>query len=109
LTALDEIPAAVLDAGRGMGMSSFQLGTRVVLPLAWPAILAGIRVATVQTVGNTVVAALIGAGGLGTFIFQGLGQTAMDLVLLGTLPVVALALAADQLLGLPVLLRRGSA
>jgi osmoprotectant transport system permease protein len=85
------------------------LGTRVVLPLAWPAILAGIRVATVQTVGNTVVAALIGAGGLGTFIFQGLGQTAMDLVLLGTLPVVALALAADQLLGLPVLLRRGSA
>jgi len=45
------------------------------------------------------VAALIGAGGLGTFIFQGLGQTAMDLVLLGTLPVVALALAADRILG----------
>jgi osmoprotectant transport system permease protein len=63
-------------------------------------VLAGIRVATVQTVGNTVVAALIGAGGLGTFVFQGLGQTAMELVLAGTLPVVALALAADQLLGL---------
>ena len=100
LTALDEMPRAVLDAGRGMGMSEWQLGLGVVVPLAWPAVLAGIRVATVQTVGNTVVAALIGAGGLGTFIFQGLGQTAMDLVLLGTLPVVALALAADQILGL---------
>jgi osmoprotectant transport system permease protein len=99
LTALDEMPRAVLDAGRGMGMSEWQLGLGVVVPLAWPAVLAGIRIATVQTVGNTVVAALIGAGGLGTFIFQGLGQTAMDLVLLGTLPVVALALAADQILG----------
>jgi len=109
LTALDELPAAVLDAGRGMGMSGFQLGWHVVVPLAWPAVLAGIRVATVQTVGNTVVAALIGAGGLGTFIFQGLGQTAMDLVLLGTLPVVALALAADQILGLPARSRGVSA
>ena len=99
LTALDEMPQAVLDAGRGMGMSEWQLGLGVVVPLTWPAVLAGIRIATVQTVGNTVVAALIGAGGLGTFIFQGLGQTAMDLVLLGTLPVVALALAADQILG----------
>jgi len=99
LTALDEMPQAVLEAGRGMGMSEWQLGLGVVVPLVWPAVLAGIRIATVQTVGNTVVAALIGAGGLGTFIFQGLGQTAMDLVLLGTLPVVALALAADQILG----------
>lgn len=99
LTVLDEMPQDVLDAGRGMGMSEWQLGLGVVVPLAWPAVLAGIRIATVQTVGNTVVAALIGAGGLGIFIFQGLGQTAMDLVLLGTLPVVALALAADQVLG----------
>ena len=82
---------------------------QVKVPLAWPAVLAGIRVATVQTVGNTVVAALIGAGGLGTFIFQGLGQTAMDLVLLGTLPVVALALAADHILGLPARSRGVSA
>jgi osmoprotectant transport system permease protein len=80
-------------------MSAWQLGLGVVVPLAWPPVLAGIRTATVQTIGNAVVAALIGAGGLGTFIFQGLGQTAMDLVLLGTLPVVALALAADQILG----------
>ena len=100
LTALEHMDPAVLDAGRGMGLSSLQLGLRVVVPLAWPSVLAGIRVATVQTVGNTVVAALIGAGGLGTFVFQGLGQTAMELVLAGTLPVVALALAADQLLGL---------
>jgi osmoprotectant transport system permease protein len=99
LTALQHLDPAVLDAGRGMGLSSLQLGLRVVVPLAWPSVLAGIRVATVQTVGNTVVAALIGAGGLGTFVFQGLGQTAMELVLVGTLPVVALALAADLLLG----------
>lgn len=100
LTVLDEMPEAVLDAGRGMGMSGPQLALLVVVPMAWPAVLAGIRIATVQTVGNTVVAALIGAGGLGVFIFQGLGQTAMDLVLLGTLPVVALALAADFILGI---------
>jgi osmoprotectant transport system permease protein len=109
LTALDELPEAALDAGRGMGMSRFQMAWQVKVPLAWPAVLAGIRVATVQTVGNTVVAALIGAGGLGTFIFQGLGQTAMDLVLLGTLPVVALALAADHILGLPARSRGVSA
>ena len=99
LTTLDQMPQAVLDAGRGMGMSGPQLGWLVVVPLAWPAVLEGVRIATVQTVGNAVVAALIGAGGLGVFIFQGLGQTAMDLVLLGTLPVVALALAADFVLG----------
>jgi len=107
LTALDELPGAVLDAGRGMGMSGLQLAWWAVVPLAWPAVLAGVRIATVQTVGNTVVAALIGAGGLGVFIFQGLGQTAMDLVLLGTLPVVGLALAADALLGLPARIRGG--
>lgn len=107
LTALDEMPAAVIDAGRGMGMSGFQLGVTAMVPLAWPAILAGIRVSVVQTIGNVVVAALIGAGGLGVFVFQGLGQTAMDLVLLGTLPVVVLALAADFILGLPAQFRGG--
>lgn len=108
LTALDEVPAAVLDAGRGLGMSPLQVAGRVVIPLAWPTVLAGVRVAAVQTVGNVVVAAFIGAGGLGVFIFQGLGQTAMDLVLLGTLPVVGLALLLDLVLGLPRV-RRGAA
>jgi osmoprotectant transport system permease protein len=93
------VPAAALDAGRGMGMGKAQLFFRVELPLALPVAVAGFRTAVVQAVGNCAVAALIGAGGLGVFIFQGLGQFAMDMVLLGTLPVIAMALAADALLG----------
>jgi osmoprotectant transport system permease protein len=62
--------------------------------------LAGLRVVVVQTIGLAVVAALIGAGGLGSFVFEGLGQDAADLVLLGALPAIFLALAADFLLQL---------
>lgn len=93
------VPASALDAGRGMGMGKGQLFLRVELPLALPVAVAGFRTAVVQAVGNAAVAALIGAGGLGVFIFQGLGQFAMDMVLMGTLPVIAMALAADLLLG----------
>jgi osmoprotectant transport system permease protein len=87
-----------LQAGRGMGMTGLQLFFRVELPLAAPLLLNGIRVSGVQTVGNTAVAALIGAGGLGVFIFQGLGQGATDLILLGALPTVLLAVLFDLLL-----------
>ena len=66
---------------------------------AVPVILEGVRITAVQAIGLTAVAALIGAGGLGRFIFQGLGQAAMDLVLLGTLPILVMALVADSLLG----------
>jgi osmoprotectant transport system permease protein len=90
-------PAAV-DAARGMGMTRHQLFWRVELPLALPLLVAGLRIVTVQAVGLAVVAALIGAGGLGTFVFEGLGQYAADLVLLGALPAIGLALAADFLL-----------
>jgi osmoprotectant transport system permease protein len=98
-TALSQIPASARDAGRGMGMTRGQLLARVEVPLALPVILAGVRTATVQSIGNTVVTALIGAGGLGVFIFQGLGQYAADMILLGTLPVIAMAVAADMLMG----------
>ena len=63
-----------------------------------PVLLAGLRIVTVQAIGLAVVAALIGAGGLGTFVFQGLGQNAVDLVLLGAVPAILLALAADFIL-----------
>jgi osmoprotectant transport system permease protein len=63
-----------------------------------PLLLAGLRIVTVQAIGLAVVAALIGAGGLGTFVFEGLGQYAADLVLLGALPAIGFALAADFLL-----------
>lgn len=94
-TAFKIIDEAVIDAGKGMGMNRRQLFLTVELPVALPVILGGIRIAGVQTVGNTAVAALIGAGGLGQFIFQGLGEAAPDLVLLGALSTVVLALATD--------------
>ena len=92
------IDQAVIDAGRGMGMTARQLFWRAELPLAAPVLLAGLRIVTVQAIGLAVVAALIGAGGLGTLVFEGLGQYAADLVLLGALPAILLALAADFLL-----------
>ncbi|XKE47290.1 ABC transporter permease [Halomonas organivorans] len=108
--ALEEVDPGVIDAARGMGMSRGQVFRQVRLPLALPVILEGIRITSVQAIGLTAVAALIGAGGLGTFIFQGLGQAAMDLVLLGALPILVMALAADALLGaLTDLLRPGGA
>ena len=92
------VPASVTDAARGMGLTPRQVVTSVSLPLALPSLLAGLRIVTIQTIGMGVVAALIGAGGLGSFVFLGLGQTAIDLVLLGALSTIALALAADALL-----------
>lgn len=92
------IDRAVIEAARGMGLTQRQIFWRVELPLASPVLLAGLRIVIVQTIGLAVVAALIGAGGLGTFVFEGLGQYALDLVLLGALPVIFLALAADFLL-----------
>ncbi|HEV2301796.1 MAG TPA: ABC transporter permease [Stellaceae bacterium] len=89
------VDRGVVEAGRGMGLSPRQLLMQVELPLALPVLLAGLRIVTVQAIGLAVVAALIGAGGLGTFVFQGLGQYAVDLVLLGALPAIGLALFAD--------------
>ncbi|ERL53010.1 hypothetical protein BJB45_17170 [Halomonas huangheensis] len=98
LVALDGVDEGVIESARGMGMSRRQVFLQVRLPLAVPVILEGIRITTVQAIGLTAVAALIGAGGLGRFVFQGLGQAAMDLVLLGALPIVIMAVAADALL-----------
>ncbi len=102
----DGVAATTLEAARGMGMTSAQILWRVEIPLALPVILAGLRIVTVQAIGLTVVAALIGAGGLGAFIFQGLGQYAIDLVLLGAIPTIALAVVADFLLQILVALSR---
>ena len=92
------VDGAVIEAGRGMGLTSWQIFRQVEVPLALPVLLAGLRIVTVQAIGLAVVAALIGAGGLGTFVFEGLGQYAVDLVLLGALPAIFLALAADFIL-----------
>jgi osmoprotectant transport system permease protein len=95
---LASVDSAVIEAGRGMGLTARQIFRQVELPLALPVLLAGLRIVTVQAIGLAVVAALIGAGGLGTFVFEGLGQYAVDLVLLGALPAIFLALAVDFVL-----------
>jgi osmoprotectant transport system permease protein len=100
LAGIGGVSPAAIDAARGMGMTDRQIFWRVEVPLALPVLLAGLRIVTVQTIGLAVVAALIGAGGLGAFVFDGLGQYATDLVLLGALPAIAMALAVDFLLRL---------
>jgi osmoprotectant transport system permease protein len=92
------VDPAAIEAGRGMGLTTRQIFWQLEMPLALPVLLAGLRIVTVQSIGLAVVAALIGAGGLGTFVFEGLGQYAVDLVLLGALPAIFLALAADFML-----------
>jgi osmoprotectant transport system permease protein len=103
LTGVDR---AAIEAGRGMGLSRRQIFWQLELPLAAPVLLAGLRIVIVQAIGLVVVAALIGAGGLGTFVFEGLGQYALDLVLLGALPAIFLALGADFLLQVAATLLR---
>lgn len=92
------VPEDVNDAAMGMGMTDRQRLVAVELPLAFPVILTGIRIVLVQNIGIATVAALIGGGGFGVFVFQGIGQTAMDLVLLGALPTVGLAIASAVIL-----------
>lgn len=92
---LDGVPRAVRTAARAMGMSPAQTFLQVDATLALPVLLSGLRVTAVQAVGLAAVSALIGAGGLGAIIFQGLFANALDLVILGALPVIALAVTAD--------------
>jgi osmoprotectant transport system permease protein len=94
VVGLAGVPRAASDAADGMGMTSRQKLFGVEFPLAFPVILTGIRIVLVQNIGLATIAALIGGGGFGVFVFQGVGQTAMDLVLLGAVPTVALAFAA---------------
>ncbi len=97
-TGFATVDPAAIEAGTGMGMTRSQLLFRVEIPIASPVILNGIRVALVQAIGLTAVAALIGAGGLGVFIFQGLGQAANDLILLGAIPTIFIAVVVDSMM-----------
>lgn len=95
---LDRVSPSAVDAARGMGMTGRQVLLGVEFPLALPAILTGVRIVLVQNIGMVTIAALIGGGGFGTFVFQGVGQTAIDLVLLGAIPTVALAFSCAVVL-----------
>ncbi len=95
---LTGIDPAVLQAAEAMGMTDRQILWRVRLPLALPVILAGIRTATVINIGVATIAAAIGAGGLGTFIFRGVAMVSDAVILAGAIPAALLAIAADLLL-----------
>ncbi len=99
-TGVTGVDAAVREAGRGMGMTDRQLLLMVELPLALGVILAGVRIATVVSVGTATIAAAIGAGGLGVYIFRGVAMVNDTLILAGALPAALLALCADALLGI---------
>jgi osmoprotectant transport system permease protein len=94
------VEPAVREAARGMGMTESQILFQVELPLSFSTVLAGVRVATVLTIGIATIAAAVGAGGLGEYIFRGLAMVNDQLILAGAIPAAALALAADFLLGL---------
>ncbi len=106
VAGLGATPPAALEAARGMGMTPRQRLLRVELPLGLPIILTGLRIVLVQNIGLAVIAGLIGGGGFGTFVFQGLNQTATDLILLGALPTVVLAITAAIVMDILVELTR---
>ena len=97
---IQNIDPAIREAGKGMGMTDWQLLVQVELPLASSVILAGIRVATVISVGIATIAAAIGGGGLGVFIFRGISTVNNQLILAGAIPAALIALGADFGLGL---------
>jgi osmoprotectant transport system permease protein len=92
------VDPAVREAARGMGMTSRQILFHVELPLSLSTVLAGVRIATVLTIGVATIAAAVGAGGLGEFIFRGLAMVNNRLILAGAIPAAALALLADFIL-----------
>jgi osmoprotectant transport system permease protein len=97
---LSGVDPAILEAAEAMGMTTTQILLRVRLPLALSVILAGVRTATVITIGVATIAAAIGAGGLGTFIFRGVAMVSDSVILAGAIPAALLAIFADLLLGL---------
>jgi osmoprotectant transport system permease protein len=98
-TGIQGVDRAIVEAGRGMGMTDRQLLFQVELPLALGVIIAGVRVATVISVGLATIAAAIGAGGLGEYIFRGLAMVNNQVILAGAIPAAAMALLADTSLG----------
>ncbi|HXP17014.1 MAG TPA: ABC transporter permease [Terriglobales bacterium] len=98
-TGIKGVDRAVVEAGRGMGMTDGQLLWQVELPLALGVIIAGVRVAAVISIGLATIAAAIGAGGLGEYIFRGLAMVNNQVILAGAIPAATLAILADVSLG----------
>ena len=97
---LRNIDPAIIDSGRGMGLTAAQLFFQIELPLAFPVIMAGVRNAAISLVGIAAVASIIGAGALGDFILLGVNSTSIDQILLGAIPAILLAVVLDAALRL---------
>jgi osmoprotectant transport system permease protein len=106
LAGLQQVPASMRSAATALGLTPWQVLISVELPLALPVLLGGVRTAAVACVGLAAVTALIGAGGLGSILFEGLFSNAQDLVLLGVLPIIALGVLVDALFSLLIGLAR---
>jgi osmoprotectant transport system permease protein len=104
-TGIHQVDPTVLEVAMGMGMTRRQILWQVQIPLAFPVILSGVRIATVITIGVATIAAAIGAGGLGEFIFRGLAMVDNNVILAGAIPAALMALIADGAIGL---LQRGA-
>lgn len=98
LTGFYSVEKSIIEAARGMGMSKAQILKKIELPLAFPVIFTGIRIAFIQTIGGAVLAGLVGGGGMGTFVFLGLGEASADLILLGVIPIVFFTVLLDYIL-----------
>ncbi|SDI22302.1 osmoprotectant transport system permease protein [Alteribacillus persepolensis] len=99
-TGVKDVDGHVLEAGKGMGMNNWESIIKIELPLALPVIMAGIRLSTVYLIGWAALAAFIGGGGLGDFIFDGMNLYQPDLIVAGTIPATILALLANWLLSI---------
>ncbi len=97
---ISTVDPAVIEAGRGMGMTEKQILVMIELPLAVPVIFAGIRTATVMTISTATLAARIGAGGLGELVFRGIEMNDSNILLAGGICIAAMAVAADQIMGI---------
>jgi osmoprotectant transport system permease protein len=98
-TAITEVDPAIIEAGRGMGMTERQLMVKVKIPLAVPVIMAGLRQAVVMNIGIAAIGSYIGAGGLGQPIFRGIANYRVDLIIVGAVCVSVLAIIFDLILG----------
>lgn len=96
---VSSVDPAVIDAGRGMGMTDFQLLRLIEVPLSLPVIMGGIRISTVINIGTATLASLIGAGGLGDMIFKGISLNNSSMILAGAIPTAILALSIDGIMG----------
>lgn len=98
-TGVRDVDENLIESGKGMGMTSWQRIRKIELPLAVPVMMAGVRVCAVYLIGWTTLAAFVGGGGLGGFVFSGLNLYRMDLILLGAIPITVLAVLVDYVLG----------